>query len=111
MIQAKWKQDLEESIQDIYKEQGISETFLQEWLLQFKDDPSIQVFFTKLETLAAKVFDSENPSIDYVPCRNMPLGLNEQTFFQIHRKQQACVRFNIHKIIKEMGGAKNRSSP
>jgi hypothetical protein len=35
----------------------------------------------------------------------MPEGLNEDSYILVYRKQQACIRYQIYKILKETGGA------
>jgi hypothetical protein len=51
------------------------------------------------------VFDENEGSILHVPCKDMPEGLNEDTYILVYRKQQQCIRHQIYKILKETGGA------
>lgn len=96
---------MEEAEQDIYKENKITEYFFQEWMLMHKDDHVIKAKFELLKEIGAKVFsESEEGSIPHVPAKNMPEGLTEDKYILVYRKQQACIRHQIYKILKETGG-------
>jgi hypothetical protein len=45
------------------------------------------------------VFEQDTPRIDHIKCENMPKGLNEDLYIFIYRKQYACVRHEVFKIM------------
>lgn len=96
---------MDEAEQDIYKEFNVTEEFVAEWLNRFKGDKEIQAEFDLLKKIADLVFDPKEGTIMHIPCKDMPEGLNEDSYILVYRKQQACIRYQIQKILKETGGA------
>ena len=47
-------------------------------------------------------------SIDHIPCKNIPDGLDEDTFILIYRKQHAALRHKIFKYYCEAGTTRAR---
>jgi len=39
-----------------------------------------------------------------IPCKNMPENLTEDSYIMVYRKQQAAIRYQIYRILKETGG-------
>lgn len=96
---------MDEAEQDVLKENKITEEFLEEWMNKFKNDPVIKAEFDLLKKIGAMVFEAKEGSIMHIPFNQMPEGLTEDTYILVYRKQQACIRYQINKILKETGGA------
>jgi hypothetical protein len=96
---------MDEAEQDIYKENKLTEEFFADWLAKNENDPVIKGEFDLLKKIGEMVFDSKDGKIVHVPCKNMPENLTEDNYILIYRKQQACIRHQIYKILKETGGA------
>lgn len=103
-MQTKQDTEMDEIEKEVYEERGYNEIFVQEWLERFKDDAEIKALFDKLKSLNETVFDFDNPRMEHIKCENMPEGLNEETYLQIFRKQQAAIRHHIYKTLKQTGG-------
>ena len=96
--------EMEEAEQDIYQDFKITENFFQDWLQRYIDDPVIKKYFDRLNEIEATVFNQTEQSIAYIPCDNLPDGLDEDKYILIYRKQQQCIRHHIFKVLKETGG-------
>ena len=48
------------------------------------------------------VQDEYNPRIEHIPCRNKPLNIDEDKYIFVYRKQQACIRHEVYKILKKI---------
>ena len=51
------------------------------------------------------MFDKSNGRIEHIPCKDMPEGLDEDTYILIYRKQQQCIRYHIYKVLQKTGGS------
>jgi hypothetical protein len=100
----KQQQEMDEAEQDVLKENGITEEFLEEWMNKHKNDSVIKGEFELLKKFGDMVFDSKQGTCLHIPCE-MPEGLNEDSYILVYRKQQACIRYQINKILKDTGGA------
>jgi hypothetical protein len=78
---------MEEALQDIYQEFQVTEMFVEDWLSSHQNDPIIKGYFEKLENLEHSVFNQNEQKIEYIPCKDMPQGLNEDMYILIYRKQ------------------------
>lgn len=48
------------------------------------------------------VFEKDgNGKINHIPCSMMPVGLTEDKYIFIYRKQQATMRYNLYKVMLE----------
>lgn len=54
---------------------------------QFGDDPEIKDKMNKLQEIHDQVFDKNNGRIEHIPCKDMPEGLDEDSYILIYRKQ------------------------
>ena len=100
----KQQQEMDEAEQDVLKENGITEEFLEEWMAKHQNDPVIKGEFDLLKKIGEMVFNAKEGTIMHIPCE-MPEGLTEDSYILVYRKQQACIRYQINKILKETGGA------
>lgn len=73
-----------------------------------KDNKNIHIrgSFKHMEVLRAKVFDPQSPTIEHIECKNKPVGLDEDMYILIYRKQKACLRHEIFKFWCEQGSTK-----
>ena len=65
-------------------------------LREFEDDEEIKDKMDQIEKVYKQVFDKKNGGICHLPCKEMPEGLNEETYLLIHKKQLQCVRYHIN---------------
>ena len=86
----------------IYKENGINNEFMIEWLEMYSNDEVIQSYTQRLEDLNKMVF--ENHRIDHIQCEKLPKGLDGETYILIFRKQQACLRHHYWQVFDRTGG-------
>ena len=95
---------MDEAEHGIYSEQKLDEYFVQDWLAKFKNDSVIQAYFERLKKIGESVFDEKNQRIEHIKCNNMPIGMNEDSYIDVYKKQQACIRHEIYKIMQRTGG-------
>jgi hypothetical protein len=76
---------MDEAEQDVLKENGITEEFLEEWMAKHQNDSVIKGEFDLLKKLGDMVFAKEG-TIMHIPC-TMPEGLNEDSYILVYRKQ------------------------
>ena len=76
---------MDEAEQDVLKENGITEEFLEEWMGKYKDDSIIKAEFDLLKKIGEMVFDAKEGTIMHIPCE-MPEGLNEDSYILVYRK-------------------------
>lgn len=89
MLYDKQTQDVQSAMDEILQRHGYSEDFLMEWIAEVsKDSKNVHIrgSFKHMELLRAKVFDAQNPTIEHIQCKNMPEGLDEDTYILIYRK-------------------------
>lgn len=72
---------------------------------KFKDDPEIKDKMEQLEKIHGQVFDKNNGRIDHLPCKDIPEGLNEDSYILIYKKQQQCIRYHIYQVLQQTGGS------
>ena len=52
----------------------------------FKDDPEIKDKLEKLKEIHDTVFDQKDAKIDHIKCKDMPEGLDEDSYILIYKK-------------------------
>jgi hypothetical protein len=53
----------------------------------YKDDPEIKDKLAELERIHDSVFNKDDGKIVHLPCKNMPEGLDEDSYILVYRKQ------------------------
>ena len=76
---------MDEAEQDVLKENGITEEFLEEWMAKHKNDSVIKGEFDLLKKIGDMVFDVKEGTIMHIPCQ-MPEGLTEDSYILVYRK-------------------------
>ena len=74
------------------------------WLDKYQDDAVIKEIFDRLNNIGKSVFNYEKQSIEHFKCKNMPAGLNEDTYVLVFRKTNQIMRYEIFQIVSKFGG-------
>ena len=82
------EKESQETEKEICSQNEITPRLLEVWIDHFKDDPVIVDYFTRLDNIEKQVFNETDQSIPHVPCKNMPIGLDEESYLLIYSKQQ-----------------------
>ena len=91
----------------IYKQNGVSEKFFEEWLKKFDTDPGVKAKMAQFSAIAKDVF--EKHQIPQYVCKLDLQGFNEEEWFKVFGKALAIIRYNIYQVMKETGDP--RGSP
>ena len=83
----KQEEEVDEAEKDIFKENGVSEQVVMKLHALYKDDPEIKDKLAMLEKIHDTVFDKDDGKIDHIVCKDMPEGLDEDTYILLYRKQ------------------------
>ena len=75
-------------------------------MAKFASDPEIKDKLAKLQEIHDSVFEvgKNNGKIEHIPCKDMPEGLDEDSYILIYKKQQQCIRYHIYQVLLDSGG-------